>query len=75
VLLTGASAAIAAPLAVRIEAIVAERCQGPDGKPLSLVCGHADAGAAPTPAAAVAAADEVLLELKAAAQALAPIRR
>jgi diguanylate cyclase (GGDEF)-like protein len=53
-----------AALAARIEATVAALCQGPDGEPLTLACGHAELDGHATAAEAVAAADAVLLALK-----------
>jgi diguanylate cyclase (GGDEF)-like protein len=64
VLVGQAAAGDAAALAGRVEAAVSDTCRGPDGRPLSVVCGHAEIDGTATPAEAVAAADAVLLSLK-----------
>jgi diguanylate cyclase (GGDEF)-like protein len=54
----------ATALAARIEGAVVDSCRGPDGRPLSVTCGHAEIEGGATPADVVAAADRMLMGLK-----------
>ena len=64
VLVPDAAEGDAAALAARIQASVMHSCCAPDGRPLTITCGHAEIRGDVTPAGAVAAADSMLLSLK-----------
>ena len=64
VLVPDAAEGDGAALAARVEAAVAAACRAPDGRPLTITCGHAEIDGESSAAGAVAAADAVLLSLK-----------
>jgi diguanylate cyclase (GGDEF)-like protein len=64
VLVPDAAEGDGAMLSARVQSAVMHSCRTPDGRPLTITCGHAEIGGESTPAGAVAAADAVLLSLK-----------
>jgi diguanylate cyclase (GGDEF)-like protein len=63
-LVADGAAGNAAGMAARLEHAIANSCRGPDGRPLSVSCGHAEIDGQVSPATAVATADAVMFSLK-----------